>query len=173
MRHTKASCYKQKTYGSHLVLDNKLIIWMYGSPEQRKVCGNDEGLCGRGVEEVMKGMMERVGVCKWLIEVSFLSDEGFAGDTHRPAHNLFLWPTILLCLHPPLVHPSSLHHPPLPCFHGPRQRGWDVKIYTSVHVCALCGYVHVCGNEDVLRATHRQDIGKPNNLQGYQQIWNW
>ena len=60
-------------------------------------------------------------------------------------------------------------HPPLPCFQGLGRRGWDVMIYTSVHVCV--SRVCLWGNDAVPRATfsiqqtHYQPIGIPDYRQ--------
>ena len=140
-----------------------------------KVWGNDGGPCGRGAEEVMKGMIERVGVCSWLIEVSLLSDEGFVGDTQTSPQPIFMTrnpPVSSSLAHSPRIPPSPSSLLPWP------QATWVgcTDLYLCACVCVVCVYVHVWGNEAVpqatlsIRQTHYQPIGIPDNRPGYQPI---
>lgn len=54
-------------------------------------------------------------------------------------------------------------HPPLPCFQSSGRHGWDVVIYTSVHVCASCVWSNEAVPQDTfpILLTHYQPIGIP------------
>lgn len=147
------------------------------------VWGNGGRLCGRGVEEEMKGMKKdrvREFAVDWQ-EVSLLSDGGFAGDTQTSPQPIFM-----IC-NPPM--PPSLVRPfipPSPSSLLPEPWATWVgcsDLYTSVHVCVLC----VWSNEAVPQATfpilqrHYQPIGIPDYqlkdtsqyLSGISCIINW
>lgn len=92
--------------------------------------------------------IERVGVCSWLIEVSLLSDGGFAGDTQTSPQPIFM------TLNPPMP-PSLVHslHPPLPCLEGPRATWVGCS---DLYLCACVCIVWVC---DVMKLSHRLHLG--------------
>lgn len=106
-----------------------------------KVWGNDGGLRRRRVKEAMKGKDRMIGSLQ-------LTGRGFSlirwGICRRHAdlptahfYDLQVSYASIPCSFTPFL------HPPLPCFQGFGRHGWDVVIYTSVHVCAL--RVCVCG----------------------------
>lgn len=123
-----------------------------------KEWGNDGGLCGRGgggwggVGEAMKGMRKdrKSGSLQ-------LTDRGFSlirwgicrRHTDQPTAHFYDPQSSFASISRSFTPHPSIPPSPLPCFHGPGQRGWDVVIYTSVHVCVSCVCVHVWSNEAV------------------------
>lgn len=118
-----------------------------------KVWGNDGRLCGRGVEETMKEMTK-----DGTSGSPRLTDRGFAlirwgicrRHTNQPT--AYFYGPQFSCASIPGSFTTSLH-PLIPYFHGPRQCGWVVLIYISVHVCALCTCIYVWSIEAAWEAT--------------------
>lgn len=95
--------------------------------------------------------IEWVGVCSWLTD-----QIGDSQETHRPAHSLFLWPAILLCLHPSFIH--SIPPSPSSLLPGPRATWVGCSdLYLCACVCVVC---------EVMTLSHRL------HLAAYKRITN-
>lgn len=74
--------------------------------------------------------IEREEVCSWLTRGFSLIRWGICrrhGD--QPTSYFYDAQSASASISRPFL------HPPLPCFQSPGRQGWDVVIYTSVHVC--------------------------------------